>query len=77
MSATILVTNQAPKGHFPALKDASQPWVFASDLLALMPRKEVLAHAQDAIAIINPAKSDLRSLPLLLLGPPPGKYEII
>ncbi|MCH1505964.1 MAG: D-glycerate dehydrogenase [Verrucomicrobiales bacterium] len=53
MSATILVTNQAPKGHFPALKDASQPWVFASDSLALMPRKEVLAHAQDAIAIIN------------------------
>jgi glyoxylate reductase len=53
MSAKILVTNQAPKEHFPALKDAAQPWIFAADPLALMPREEVLEHAKEAVAIIN------------------------
>ncbi len=53
MPASILVTNQAPREQFPALKNVSLPWIFASDSLALMSRAEVLVHAQEAVAIIN------------------------
>lgn len=53
MPAPILVTNQAPREHFPALEDTVHPWIFASDRLALMPRAEVLSHAREAVAIIN------------------------
>ena len=53
MSGAILVTNQVPQGQFPALRDLSHPWIFAQDALALMPRKEVLGHVSEAVAIIN------------------------
>ena len=52
MSFTVLITNQAPEGHFLNLHEIAT-LRFADDPNQLMPREEVLRLAKDVDAIIN------------------------
>ncbi len=55
MSPLVVVTNKAPKEHFPALSRTPDKvrWIFAQDPSALMDRGQVFQHIAPAQAIIT------------------------
>lgn len=49
----VLVTNQVPKEHFPALAELPLRWEFATHPETLMPREELLDRVSEAQVIIS------------------------